>query len=521
MDGILQPLRAYEHWLAQYKRVWRGTIGTSLVNPLLYLAALGVGLGTIVDKSPNAPAGVPYLDYIAPGLLAAAAMQTAATESSWPVMGAIKWTRTYYAMTATPLTERDVLIGHQLFVVTRVLTASAAYLLVVAAFGAVELVARPARDPGRGPDRDCVLDADGGVRGDERVRPSFPPIFRFVIVPMFLFSGTFFPVSQMPLALELLAYVTPIWHGVRALPRADARHDRVAAGTRPRRLPPRVDDRRPRAGPPRLPKEALQVTTLVARALDRPGGRGGLLFERNLMSYRRMWPIIVSGFFEPLFYLLSLGFGLGGYVGEVVIDGAQIDYATFVAPGLLAASAMNGAFYDATNVFWKLKYQKLYDAILSTPLGPKDVATGEAGWALFRGLLYAIGFFTVIVALGLVESWWALLALPATVFVGFAFAGMGVAAVTFMRSWQDFDILNLAILPMFLFSATFFPLSTYPDWLEVVIQATPLYNGVDLLRSLTTGTVGSAQLVNVAYLTVLGLLGTWIASRRVEKLLLT
>jgi len=263
------------------------------------------------------------------------------------------------------------------------------------------------------------------------------------------------------------------------------------------------------------------VSTITAWAQSRPGGRGGLLFERNLMSYRRMWPIIVSGFFEPLFYLLSLGFGLGTYVGEVVIDGAQIDYATFVAPGLLAASAMNGAFYDATNVFWKLRYQKLYDAILSTPLGPKDIATGEAVWALFRGLLYAIGFFAVIAILGLVESWWALLALPATVFIGFAFAGAGVAAVTYMRSWQDFDILNLAILPMFLFSATFFPLSTYPGWLETVIQLTPLYHGVDLLRALTTGTVGSGQLVNVVYLTVLGLVGTWIASRRVEKLLLT
>ena len=142
-------------------------------------------------------------------------------------------------------------------------------------------------------------------------------------------------------------------------------------------------------------------------------------------------------------------------------------------------------------------------------------------WALFRGLLYAIGFFAVITVLGLVESWWALLALPATVFVGFAFAGAGVAAVTYMRSWQDFDILNLAILPMFLFSATFFPLSTYPDWLETVIQLTPLYHGVDLLRALTTGAVGSGQLVNVAYLTALGLAGTWIASRRVEKLLLT
>jgi lipooligosaccharide transport system permease protein len=263
------------------------------------------------------------------------------------------------------------------------------------------------------------------------------------------------------------------------------------------------------------------VSTIAARLLDRPGGKGTLLFERNLLSYRRMWTIILSGFFEPLFYLLALGYGLGSYVGPVVIDGAEMEYAAFVAPGLLAASAMNGAFYDATNIFWKLKYQKLYDSILSTPLGPKDIATGETVWALFRGLIYAVGFFAVIGALGLLESWWALLALPATVFVGFAFAGAGIAAVTYMRSWQDFDVINLAILPMFLFSATFFPLSTYPDWLQWLIQLTPLYHGVELLRSLTTGTVGWYQLVDVAYLTVLGLVGTWIASRRVEKLLLT
>ena len=263
------------------------------------------------------------------------------------------------------------------------------------------------------------------------------------------------------------------------------------------------------------------MSALAARLLDRPGGRGGLLFERNLLSYRRMWTIIVSGFFEPLFYLLSLGYGLGGYVGDVVIEGRAIEYAAFVAPGLLAASAMNGAFYDATNVFWKLRYQKLYDSILSTPLGPKDVAAGETIWALFRGLIYAVGFFAVILALGLVESWWAVLALPATIFIGFAFAGAGIAAVTWMRSWQDFDILNLAILPMFLFSATFFPLSTYPDWLELVVQATPLYHGVELLRSLTTGSVGWYQLLDVAYLAALGIVGTWIVSRRVEKLLLT
>jgi lipooligosaccharide transport system permease protein len=214
MDGVLQPLRAYEHWLAQYKRVWRGTIGTSLINPLLYLTALGVGLGTIVDRSPNAPAGVPYLDFIAPGLLAAAAMQTATTESSWPVVGALKWTRTYYAMTATPLTERDVLIGHQLFVVTRVLSASAAYLLIVALFGAVSswlaLLAVPVAVL-IGTSFSMPMAAYAVTREGDH---SFPPIFRFVIVPMFLFSGTFFPVERLPLLLELVAYATPIWHGV-------------------------------------------------------------------------------------------------------------------------------------------------------------------------------------------------------------------------------------------------------------------------------------------------------------------
>lgn len=263
------------------------------------------------------------------------------------------------------------------------------------------------------------------------------------------------------------------------------------------------------------------MTSLALHALDVPGGRGRYLFERNLMSHRRTWAIIVSGFFEPLFYLLALGYGLGGYVGDVVIDGEPIDYAAFVAPALLAASAFNGAFYDATNIFWKLRYQKVYDAVLATPLGPRDIAVGETAWALFRGLIYAVGFFTVITALGLVESWWAVLALPATVFIGFAFAGAGIAAVTYMRSWQDFDILNLAVLPMFLFSATFFPLSTYPDWLEALVQATPLYHAVSLLRGLTTGAVGGAQVVDVAYLAVLGLVGAYIASRRISKLLLT
>ena len=214
MESVLQPLRAYEHWLAQYKRVWRGTIGTSLVNPVLYVTALGVGLGTIVDQTQNTPGGVPYLDYVAPGLLAAAAMQTATAESSWPVMGAIRWTRVYHAMIATPLTERDVFVGHQLFVITRVFTSAAAYLVVITAFGAVSswwgILTVPAAVL-VGTAFSMPMAALATTVEDGR---TFVTIFRFLIVPMFLFSGTFFPVTQLPLAFELAAYLTPIWHGV-------------------------------------------------------------------------------------------------------------------------------------------------------------------------------------------------------------------------------------------------------------------------------------------------------------------
>lgn len=214
MESVLQPLRAYEHWLAQYKRVWRGTVGTSLVNPLLYLTALGVGLGTLVDRTQSAPGGIPYLDFVAPGLLAAAAMQTAATESSWPVIAAVKWSRTYHAMIATPLSERDALVGHQLFVVTRVFTSAAAYLAIIAAFGAVSswlglLVVPTAVLIGTA--FSMPMAAVAATVEDDR---AFVTIFRFLIVPMFLFSGTFFPVSQLPLGFELAAWVTPVWHGV-------------------------------------------------------------------------------------------------------------------------------------------------------------------------------------------------------------------------------------------------------------------------------------------------------------------
>ena len=251
------------------------------------------------------------------------------------------------------------------------------------------------------------------------------------------------------------------------------------------------------------------------------GSRGRLLFERNLMVYRRTWMIIFSGLFEPLFYLFSMGIGLGHFVGKVPgPNGRLVDYASFVAPALLASAAMNGAVYDATNVFWKMKYAKTYDAILSTPIGPVDVAVGETAWALFRGFLYAIAFMVVAGTLGLIDSAWGVLALPGAVLIAFAFAGLGVAAVTYMRTWQDFELVGLFQLPMFLFSATFFPISTYPHAIQWVVRFSPLYHAISLLRSLNLGDLGWIQLVNAGYLVGLGVVGLAIAQRRVAKLLL-
>ena len=252
------------------------------------------------------------------------------------------------------------------------------------------------------------------------------------------------------------------------------------------------------------------------------GRRAGLLIERNLYVYRRTWMVIFSGFFEPLFYLLGIGFGLGALIGDVPGPGGQeISYQLFVAPALLATASMNGAIMESTfNVFFKLNYQKTYDAILSTPMSVGDVALGEIGWALIRGGLYAIGFLVVMALFGLWVSPWLILALPAALLIGFAFAAAGMALTSFMRTWQDFDLIQLVILPMFLFSGTFFPLDTMPDGVRLLIQLTPLYHGVDLLRGLSVGVVGPDTVVHVVYLLGMGLTGLFVVSRRLDKLLL-
>jgi lipooligosaccharide transport system permease protein len=247
------------------------------------------------------------------------------------------------------------------------------------------------------------------------------------------------------------------------------------------------------------------------------------LVERNLMVYRRDWLVIFSGFFEPLLYLFGIGYGVGSLVGTVAgAHGHVVSYAVFVAPALMASSAMNGAIYDSTfNLFYKIKYARTYDAILATPVGTNDVALGEIAWSVMRGSIYSVGFIVVMVALGLVASPLAVLAVPAAVFIGFAFAGVGTAVTTFIRRWEDFDLVQLVLVPLFLFSATFFPIDAYPQFLRIVVELTPLYHGVSLIRSLTTGDVGLHVVVDVVYLLVLGLAGLAITARRLNKLLLT
>jgi lipooligosaccharide transport system permease protein len=183
---------------------------------------------------------------------------------------------------------------------------------------------------------------------------------------------------------------------------------------------------------------------------------------------------------------------------------------------------MNGAINESTfNFFFKLHYDRTFVSILATPLSSGDIAVGELIWALIRGGLYAIGFLIVMFVLGLVVSPWVVLAVPAALLVGFAFASVGMAATSFMRSWQDFDLIQLVVLPLFLFSATFYPIETYPETLRVIVQLTPLYQGVDLIRSLAVGHITPILLFHIGYLVVVGFVGLFVVSRRLDKLLLT
>lgn len=247
------------------------------------------------------------------------------------------------------------------------------------------------------------------------------------------------------------------------------------------------------------------------------------VISRGLMATRSSnWLVMLSGFFEPVLFLVSMGVGLGAIVGTVEgPGGGEISYAAYIAPALLAVSAMNGAVYDSTwNVFFKMHFAKLYQGMLYTSLGPLDVALGEIFLALLRGLLYATGFTAVMGLMGLISSPWALLMVPASVLIAFGFASMGMGITSFLKTFQQMDWINFILLPMFLFSATFYPLSVYPEPIQWFIQAMPLWHGVELLRQISVGTFTAATPVHIGYYLAMTAVGMLLTTLRLRSLFL-
>ncbi|MCW2933075.1 MAG: type transporter [Actinomycetia bacterium] len=245
------------------------------------------------------------------------------------------------------------------------------------------------------------------------------------------------------------------------------------------------------------------------------------LVERKIIIYRHTWQVLLAEVFEPVLYLLSMGIGIGALVGGMTSFGSHpVRYAAFVAPALLATAAMNGSMNETTfNMFAKLKLDSTYRSMLASPLSVRDIAAGEVAWAALRGTLVSVTFLAVLAATGLVRSPWALLIPAGAVAIGFAFAAAGLMVVTYMRSWQDFQYVQLVMLPMFLFATTFYPVSVYPRPVQIVVECLPLYQGIELLRGAALGAVGVQLLWAVLYLVAMGTLCLAVALRRLQRTL--
>jgi lipooligosaccharide transport system permease protein len=243
------------------------------------------------------------------------------------------------------------------------------------------------------------------------------------------------------------------------------------------------------------------------------------IVERNYMTYRHAWTIVLSSVIEPLLYLLSIGIGVGALVGTV--PGVDVKYTVFVGPGLLATAAMNSAMnLTSFGVFSRIKEERTYDAVLPTPVSVTDIAFGEVAWALLNGLVSSSIFLAMLAVLGYVITPWALLAIPGSVLIGFAFASVGLAVTTYLRDFSDFQLIQLVMLPMFLFATTFYPVTTYPEPVRPLIEALPLYQSIELVREPALGHLGRGMVIAAVYLLVLGIAALWLATRRMAKALL-
>ena len=268
------------------------------------------------------------------------------------------------------------------------------------------------------------------------------------------------------------------------------------------------------------------AVSIAERQANRMGakhyaGRSHVILERSLVALKSSnWFPVVSGFLEPLLYLFSFGYGVGTLIGDIQVSNGQVvSYAMFIAPGLLATSAMNGAIYDSTwNVYWKLHEGKIYHGMLATSLGPLDVALGEILTALIRGFAYAVGFMAVATPMGLIPSWWGVLAIPAAVLIAFGFASIGMAITSYFKSYQQMGLINISLLPIFLFSGSFYPLSVFPDWAQIIIKTLPLWHAIELIRNLSLGIINFSLLGHIAYFLVMIVVGLFFTTRRLNAL---
>ncbi|MDI6098205.1 ABC transporter permease [Actinoplanes sp. NEAU-A12] len=252
------------------------------------------------------------------------------------------------------------------------------------------------------------------------------------------------------------------------------------------------------------------------------GRRSAAVAERNVAALKTAyWLVMLGGLLEPVLYLFSIGVGVGALIGEIPLpSGRVVSYAEFVAPAMLASSAMSGALSETTfNFFGKMKFMRLYEGMLATPVRPIEIALGELAWAMARGGIYSAAFLVIMVAMDLTTPARALVSFPATMLVGFAFGALGMTISTLIRGWQDFDMIGAGQFALFLFSGTFVPATAYPEVLRWVVEVTPLYRAVDLIRGISLGSVGVTQLVDVLYLLAMLAVCLVVAGRRMERLL--
>ncbi len=574
---------------------------SSVSQPIMYILAMGLGLGVLVgDGGDFAQYGASsYLMYIGPAILASTVAMSAGIEFTFPVMEGFKWRRLYYGAQASPLSPGQIASGHILAVSVRFAVHAAIFTVVLALFGAVSspwAVLQIGSALLGGLAIGLPIMAYVSTLRDEKGQMSL--IQRFVIMPLFLFSGTFYPLTNLPGFLQVIGWFSPIWHAnelgrvlafsqptpawmilvhvlyllgitaggwlitVRIFSRrlgleewrgrtpgakADARRQtRMAArdgadversaaerSSADRSAPERgASDR---SAPERGERPASDSAATLPRIVFRRGfaanyysGNIRAVFGRGLTAIRNNRGVIfLSGLLEPVLFLTSFGLGISPMIASVDAEqvglggGGTISYAAFIAPALLAVSAMNGAIFDSTwNVFFKLKITKLYRTMMSTSLGPVDVAVGEIALALFRGGIYALGFLGVLMIGGLVDPLAAVLMFFAALFIALGFASVGMAVTSFLSRFQQMDWMMMVLIPMFLFSATLFPISVYPAGVQVVIQALPLWHGVELMRDIAFWDFGALTLVHIGYYLVMTVIGLSVTTYRMKKLFL-